>query len=79
MDDIAITVSVDDAHLSTLGEVVEALRGCGMVVDEVLGDLGVVTGVVPSDRRSGLTAVPGVADVSEQQRIQLPPPDSAVQ
>ncbi len=79
MDDVAITVSVDDAHLSTLGEVVQALRGSGMIVDEVLDDLGVVTGVVPADRRSALTAVPGVVDVSEQRRIQLPPPDSPVQ
>jgi len=79
MAQVDVTVSIDDEHLAAIGEVTEQLRASGLLVREVLPDLGFVTGSVPAERRPSLNAVPGVADVTEELRVQLPPPDAPVQ
>ena len=72
---VMVTVS-DDHDLST---VVEALRGAGLAVADVLAEIGVVTGTADGATMVALAAVPGVVEVEPQQEIQLPPPDSPIQ
>jgi hypothetical protein len=50
-----------------------------MRVDQVLKEVGVITGSVPDDRLHALDAVPGVESVEGTTTFQLPPPDSPIQ
>jgi hypothetical protein len=74
-----ISVTVDDGHRDQMDVVVAALTASGMQVERALGALGIVTGQAPVGARASLLAVPGVASVDEQLRVQLPPPDAPVQ
>lgn len=79
MSRVNVTVTVDAEHRHSLDDVVEALRGCGMEVDQVLSTMGMVAGSVEAGTSGALGEVEGVADVSEAREIRLPPPDSPVQ
>jgi hypothetical protein len=74
-----VNVSIDDEHLGTLGEVVEALEARGLQVEHVLDAMGLVTGFVPDEHRRQLASVPGVLSVDGALGYQLPSPDSPVQ
>lgn len=79
MAEVSVTVSVDDEHIETIGDVAAALSDRGMHVQQVLEGTGSITGSVPENLRQSLSAVDGVADVAEALDVQLPPPDSPVQ
>lgn len=74
-----VVVSVDDAHLPALSEVVSALESAGMVVDQTMAVLGTVAGRVPATRFDDVRRVDGVAAVEPTRRFQLPPPESDIQ
>jgi hypothetical protein len=74
-----ITVTVDDAHLDKIDELAAQLRDSGMQIDQVLNEVGVISGSAPYDRRQDLWAVPGVESIEGVRTYQLPPPDSAIQ
>lgn len=75
-----VVVSVDDQFLGDITTVVEHLRSVGMHIDQVLDDLGMITGSVPDEERSEMVVqVVGVTSVERQISYQLPPPDSEVQ
>lgn len=74
-----VSVSIDDEHLSSLSDVVQALRASGLQVEQVLDGMGVVTGSVPEEQRRSLELVPGVLSVDRSLSYQLPSPDSPVQ
>ncbi|MCW2701327.1 MAG: uncharacterized protein JWQ45_2862 [Blastococcus sp.] len=76
---VQLSVTVDDGHLPAIEGVVARLRAHGMQVEQVLEELGVITGSASSAVRDSLTAVEGVAAVDEQLTHQLPPPDAPVQ
>lgn len=73
---VAVTVTVSGVRLD---DAVENLRAAGLVVEDVLPMLGVVTGTALQDRLAAVEAVPGVVDVERQRTFQVPPPDSDVQ
>lgn len=76
----SVSVSVADAHLSSMGAVAQALQERGMHVEQVLDALGIITGSIADDRRSLLEAVPGVDAVLDGQLVyQLPSPGAEVQ
>jgi hypothetical protein len=79
VDGRRVSVSVDDAHLEAIGAVVDALRGQGMEVEQVMDQLGIISGVVPDAARDSLMAVEGVLSIDESQGFRLPPPDSSLQ
>ena len=79
MNTVIITVTVDQAHLGVVTEVAERLRTRGMVVEQVLDSVGIITGSVPRERCFALNAVEGVDSVDEQHRFRIPPPDAEVQ
>jgi len=74
-----INVTVDDQHLSSIGDVADALRANGMEIDQIHRAIGIITGSVSGDRQSSLKALAGVASVDEQLNYQLPPPDADIQ
>lgn len=76
---VRVMVSIVDDRLGDMSTVVEALRGAGLTVTEVLDNVGVVTGTVDSGAVASLSRVPGVADVETQREVRLPPPDSPLQ
>ena len=77
--DERITVTVGDENLARVDEVAAACRAAGMTVDEVLGNVGIITGSVPAACRTAVEEVPGVNAVEGEQQFQLPPPDAEIQ
>lgn len=74
-----ITVTVDDEHLDKIEELAARLRSSGMRINQVLNEVGVISGFAPSDRRQDLRAVPGVMSVEGVQTFRLPPSESPIQ
>jgi len=64
---IDVTVLVDVDKSADFAAVASALKQQGFVLNEILADIGVLTGAAPAGALSKLSAVPGVASV-EQQR-----------
>jgi hypothetical protein len=64
-----VVISVADANLRDMHTVVSALRAAGLVVDDVLETLGMVTGSVAPEAIVALRAVPGVAGVERQRAV----------
>lgn len=75
---VNISVTIDQAHLSGIGDVAEALRARGMQINQVL-ESGFITGSITNDRRSALDAVEGVQSVDKQLAYQLPPAEDDIQ
>jgi hypothetical protein len=59
--------------------VAEQLRVAGMNVEQVLGEVGIITGSVAAGRQASLAELPGVVSVEAEQTFQLPPPDAEIQ
>ena len=56
----------------------DALAKAGLEVDQVLEEIGVITGRGSAGLGAALRKVRGVADVSEQAPIDIGPPDAPV-
>jgi hypothetical protein len=76
-DRARVTVTIDDDHLAVLDSVVAELSRRGMEVDQVLGAVGMVTGLAPD--RAALAGVAGVLSVDLVLGVQLPDPEGEVQ
>jgi hypothetical protein len=74
-----ITVTANDDHVGRIDDLAERLRAAGMRVDQVLRQVGVITGSVDRSRRAAITSVPGVAVVEDDEPVQLAPPDADIQ
>lgn len=75
-----IVVTVDTTYQARITQVSLALSEQGVVVEQVLAELGMITGTVPDAEHTALAAaVEGVASVEEQMHHRLPPPESPVQ
>jgi hypothetical protein len=74
-----VSVSVDNDHLDKIDEVAAELRSKGMQVDQVLSEVGVISGSVPDDLRQALETGSGVEGVEEAKSFQIPPPESDIQ
>jgi hypothetical protein len=72
-----VSVTVDDAHLSSLDDVVGALRERGMHVETVLEGLGMVTGSAPD--AAALRQVEGVSGVDVELEHRIAPPEDEIQ
>ncbi|RBY82875.1 hypothetical protein DQ238_02355 [Geodermatophilus sp. TF02-6] len=75
----AVIVTVDDAHRTQVDTVAQELRERGLRVDQVLDEIGVISGRMPTGRPLAALQVDGVSSVEEAGRVQLPPPDAPVQ
>ena len=74
-----VTVTVADAQVGAIEDVVAELRAAGMEVDGVLAAVGAITGSIAESQLAAIAALPGVAAVEQQTSFQLPPPDAEVQ
>jgi hypothetical protein len=71
---IRIAVAVADDALERLGEVMAACRALGFRADSTLTGVGVFTGFMDENKLAALRAVPGVAAVELEHRMQIRPP-----
>ena len=60
----------------SVADVAKDLRAKGFSVDQVLDEIGAITGAADDTVVSKLRAVKGVADVSPDTAIDIGPPDS---
>lgn len=75
-----VMVTLDDAGLSRVEEVVAELRQAGMDVEEVIEPVGTITGSVPVDALNAVQGVSGVDFVEPQiAAFQIPDPDEDIQ
>jgi hypothetical protein len=61
-----------------LSDVKKELTEAGFAVDQVLDEIGVVTGSAGDDVAERLRSVPGVTDVAPDSSIDIGPPDAPV-
>jgi len=73
----AVIVTVSRAR--KIRDVEHDLRTAGLEVDQVLEEIGIVTGTADLDTQAKLKKISGVADVSADYPIDIGPPDSEVQ
>lgn len=63
----------------SLSDIEKKLTETGFVVDQVLDEIGCITGAASADVADKLRAIPGVADISpEPPPINIGPPDAPV-
>lgn len=74
-----VTVTVRDDRLADIEELADRLRASGMQVDQVLGNIGVITGSLPQEKRAAVQHMPGIAAVEAETSFQVPPPDADIQ
>lgn len=55
-----------------------ALTKAGLRIDQVLSEIGVVTGRGTAALGQSLRGIPGVVDVAEQPAIDIGPPDTPI-
>jgi hypothetical protein len=61
-----------------IGDVKNDLAKSGFATDQVLGEIGSITGSAGDDVVEKLRAIPGVADVSPEISVDIGPPDAPV-
>lgn len=74
-----ITVTVRHEYLADTSRIAEQLAAGGMQVENVLSQLGMITGSLAEGQRTALAGIEGVESVDEDQQVVLPPPDSEIQ
>jgi hypothetical protein len=74
-----VTIAVDDRHVGDLDAVASRLREAGLSVENVLAEIGVITGRTDEEHAASLADVEGVAHVERSREYQLAPPDSEIQ
>ena len=70
-----VTTSGDQS----LSDIKKKLVESGFDVDQVLDEIGVITGTSSDDNVERLRSVPGVTDVSPEHSIDIGPPDAPIQ
>ena len=79
MSKVAVTIAIADDYLSQVTEILSRLRAAGLEVQQVMGEIGVVTGTCDTAQMAGLSQVEGVESVEGDRPIRLAPPDSPIQ
>lgn len=60
----------------SLAEVRKDVKEAGFDVDQVHEEIGIITGAASEAVAKKLRAIPGIADVSPEESIDIGPPDS---
>jgi len=61
-----------------LSDVRKNLVESGFTVDQVLGEIGLITGAAEDDVVGRVRKIPGVVDVSPEASIDIGPPDAPI-
>jgi len=73
-------VTVETQYQSHIAEVCDGLTRTGVVVEQVMTELGMITGTAPDAQRlAAASSVEGVASIDITIEHHLPPPDAPVQ
>lgn len=75
----SLTIAVSDRHMADILEVAQHLQDAGLQVEQVMDDLGIITGACDDAQISAVKNVEGVDSVDEDMSFHLAPPDSPVQ
>ena len=62
----------------SLSDVKKSLTTAGFAVEQVLDEIGCITGSASDDVANAVRAIPGVVDVSRETPIDIGPPDAPV-
>lgn len=79
MSQVQICVSIDEAYLAQIQQISQQLQSSGMIVEQALATIGVISGSINADRLEHITQIEGVKSVETQQNYQLNPPDADIQ
>jgi hypothetical protein len=74
-----VLVSVADDYMGRIHDVSKGLKTAGLKVDQVMEEIGTITGSASRSKLAALQRVEGVAAVEQSRSVQLPPPESDVQ
>lgn len=69
MPEIGVLVSVNDEHLDRLLEVSEQLQSRGMKLNQLLDQLGIITGSIDSTKIDDLQDIEGVSHVEQEKEF----------
>ncbi|MFL6196915.1 MAG: ketohydroxyglutarate aldolase [Thermoanaerobaculia bacterium] len=76
---VPVLVSIRDAHLPQMKQVVEACRAAGLDVEHALEQIGTISGSIEPGKIHDLARVAGVASVERAGGYDIGPPDGDVQ
>ncbi len=79
MSKVNLLISVEDNDRKQILEVVQALQTSGVKIEQVMEQIGVITGSIDSEQVERVSRVEGVAAVEVEQEFQLEPPESEIQ
>jgi hypothetical protein len=79
MSEVNVSVLVKDEYRERILEVVAALQAEGMKVEQLMEQIGIITGSIDSTKLAGIERIEGVSAVELAQRYQLEPPTSEIQ
>lgn len=75
-----VVITVEAQYSGHLDEVCAGLTRSGVVVHQVMAELGMITGTAPDAAHlAAASAVEGVAAIDQTVQHDLPPPDSPLQ
>lgn len=61
-----------------LSDIKKKLTDSGFTIDEVMDEIGCITGAASDDVAEKLRSVPGITDVSPELQVDIGPPDAPV-
>ena len=76
---VNLIISVDEDHLDKISSVVKNLQSAGLYVEQLMENLGIITGSCDSSNVQALSQVEGVSSVETERTYQIAPPDSDIQ
>jgi hypothetical protein len=59
-----------------INDVASDIEAAGFAIDEILAEIGIITGSATDGVAGAVQAIPGVAELSPDQPIDIGPPDS---
>lgn len=75
---VDLTVMLDDKHAKDIDKVAKSLQKAGLQIQEVLREIGAVTGSALTSSLAKIEGVKGVSAIEKSRTVQLPPPESDV-
>ncbi|OCQ99048.1 ketohydroxyglutarate aldolase [Nostoc sp. MBR 210] len=79
MPKVNLSIVVDEKYRDQIHEVSQKLQTAGMKVEQILGNLGIITGSYDSEKIDFLSQVEGVTHVEPSREYKLAPPESDIQ
>lgn len=79
MANVNLLVSVSQDYLDRMPDIVQNLQSLGMTNIKSMEAVGVITGSLDENKVADVSRVEGVAQVEPERKVQIPPPDSAIQ